>query len=217
MLNLATQLRKFLMVAVIVCVFHAGTLMASEAVAQAEQTPSLMKTGGLQMAYIYSFYMDKCGQSELGKTYRKAIFAKLESCPFTQEARQNFYKDAAEYTGRGLSEMFSFAATHSPEDVAQRIRTAFKDAHCDANDEQQSMKIMQDKLSEYKAGKIRLTDIVVHVKAGTDSKLGEPASCKELSNQIYPDSSSSSLGSSMDPPVLDGDESHSPASSNSSH
>jgi hypothetical protein len=195
MLNLGTRLRKCLTLAIIFCVFQPAVhVMADDIPAQTEQPP-LTKTGGLEMAYFYTFDVDKCGESELGRTYRKAIVAKLESCPFTQETKQQFYKDTGAYASSGLSEILSFVATHSSEEAAQHIRESFKDAHCEAADEQQSIRIMHDKLSEYKSGKIGLTDILISVKSGEHLKLGAPITCEQFSKEGYPDSSSAANGS----------------------
>jgi hypothetical protein len=135
----------------------------------------LNKTDGLEMAYMYSFGYDKCGEYILGERYREALFAKLESCPFTEEAKLQFYKDAASITNKALSGYTTFLFTHpltkfSPPEAV----------YCERSDTRQSVKLLQNKLSEYDAGKLALADTVVNTK-GT----GKPLNCVELSKSGY--------------------------------
>jgi hypothetical protein len=161
----------------------------------------LTRTDGVEFGYVYSFIYDKCGKRNLGQKYREALFAKLESCPFTEEAKRKFYKDIALAASDGISKMDAFFFNHTSAEIDQHMADLRRDAQCQHNDLQQGINFLEKKLSEYDAGKIKLEDVIVSVKSGKNLKLGEPVTCEELSKRIYPDGgdasgeSSSSLGS----------------------
>jgi hypothetical protein len=148
----------------------------------------LAKADELEMDYIYSFGYDKCGEHVLGQRLREALFAKLESCPFTAETKQKLYKDAALITNKALSGYLDFLFAHP----ATRFVPP-EDAQCNNPDKRQAVKLLQTKLSEYDAGKIKLADVIVHAVGPT---AGEPTTCVELSRSGYPDPSSVHEGTS---------------------
>jgi hypothetical protein len=125
------------------------------------------------MGYIYSFGFDKCGEYVLGERYREALFAKLESCPFTAEAKVRFYKDAALATNKALSGYVALLFTQPTTKFVPAT-----DAGCDRPDMQRSENVLKEKLSEFDAAKITLADVVVDLAS-------EPISCLKISKSGY--------------------------------
>ena len=54
------------------------------------------KTNGFNTMYGMSYGIDICGDSKFGQLYRNAIIAKVEACPFSEDAKKEFYIAAAQ-------------------------------------------------------------------------------------------------------------------------
>jgi len=131
------------------------------------ETPITHLTG-LYMAYGFSFDYDRCGDNAIGQKIRQALIAKMDICPFTQEARLELYKRLTLDMSQGLSNSYRpTSQTNTPP------RTK---AYCENPHHHAAVGLIQQKISEYDAGRITLPDILVHVK----SRFGEPVTCTEL-------------------------------------
>lgn len=53
--------------------------------------------GAYQAAFAFSFALDVCGDGPIGDTDRRAIIEKLDHCPFTDAARNEFRSWAADF------------------------------------------------------------------------------------------------------------------------
>jgi hypothetical protein len=143
--------------------------------------PLLTKTGGFDVAYMYSFMLDECGDYALGKKYREAIIAKVESCPFTGAAKADFYKGAALTTNEVLSGFTAFLFTHPQTKFVPR-----KDAHCENLNKPESQPLLR-RLKQYDAGKIKPTEVLVDFS-------GKPYTCEQASKEGFEVAPNSSNG-----------------------
>jgi hypothetical protein len=70
------------------------------------------RTDGFDYPYEYSFYYDYCGQPQLGKALRKALIEKVNSCPFSDIAKQHFIHAAADSEIKVQSEISKYLKIH---------------------------------------------------------------------------------------------------------
>lgn len=158
LMHMIPALRVLPLAAVFVLAMQSTDLAADEA---------LTKTDGLYMAFSYSFMQDECGHSVLGERFREALLAKLESCPFTDEAKLGFYKKMTLSISHDLSTIYDSILT-----VPSSRFTFPKHKYCEQLDDWDA-KILERKLAEYDSGKIKLPDVVVN-------SAGAPTDCMAL-------------------------------------
>jgi hypothetical protein len=82
-------------------------LVSSDATSQS--SPELLTDPTpFEIGYGMSFYRyDACGDPELGRIFRRALLAKLHSCPFTPQALRDFEQWQITTLEQGLSETLS--------------------------------------------------------------------------------------------------------------
>lgn len=130
----------------------------------------LTKTGALQETYAFTFYLyDECGDYTIGERMREALVAKLESCPFTEEAKLSFYKNIALSGSKAVSGVFSILYAHQFKFVPP------ENTHCDSPERQKQVQFLQERFAKYDAGQVALADVLVNFKDP-----GEPVSCTEI-------------------------------------
>src|ERR1043165_8721957 len=84
-------------------------LMLVSADAPSQSSPELLPDPTpFEIGYGMSFYRyDACGDPELGRIFRRALLAKLHSCPFTPQALRDFEQWQITTLEQGLSETLS--------------------------------------------------------------------------------------------------------------
>jgi len=154
------------------CMFLAAVLLLSMASKAAIATPiptsddSFEKTGGFDSGYLFSFAFDECGESSIGKVFREAIIAKVDSCPFPPKVKADFYRDAALLTNQALVGYAAIAFTTPHKPYVPR-----KDAHCE-NLKKPNIMTLRERIAQYDAGKLKLADVLVNDSGG-------PLGCEE--------------------------------------
>jgi hypothetical protein len=92
---------------VLASAFRIGTVVAASSW-QAAIGDVFDRTDYADIALIYSFTLDVCGDQDHGEMLRKAIAARVESCPFTTDAKQKFRERAAENEARARAQIRQF-------------------------------------------------------------------------------------------------------------
>jgi hypothetical protein len=86
----------------------AGLVLASSDAASQSSSELLTDPTPFEIGYGMSFYRyDACGDAELGRIFRRALLAKLHSCPFTPQALRDFEQWQITTLEQELSERLS--------------------------------------------------------------------------------------------------------------
>lgn len=86
----------------------AGLVLVSSDAASQSSSELLTDPTPFEIGYDMSFYdYDACGDAELGRIFRRALLAKLHSCPLTRQALREFEQWQITTLEQGLSETLS--------------------------------------------------------------------------------------------------------------
>ena len=160
---------------VLILTLPIGCAEVDDATANGETKSLLTKADGFEGFYLFSFAIfDKCGDYTLGKEMREATLAKVESCPFTPEAKEKFYKNTALNANEVLSSYIEYFKTHSELPDSQ-------EHYCVDEKSKQARIFLQDRYDQYKAGKIKLADVLATAEPhpGNEKKSGDPVTCTD--------------------------------------
>lgn len=112
---------------------------------------------GFLIGYSFSFNHDFCGNKEFGIKFRKILFDKVESCPFNEEIKKTFYKDAAQTTQEIMQQLMKYVEIHSALPA-----TSFNGVPCDEYKikiKDGKLENISKKMDKYLEGKIKLEEL----------------------------------------------------------
>ena len=117
---------------------------------------------GFMMGYDFSYNLDFCGERELGRKYRKVIFDKVDSCPFNEDVKKDFYKNAARVTEEMLR-----ATTYYVEKNSKLPNEGMGDFICkNRKDMEQMARDIEQKIDQYSEGKMKINDFLGSCREG---------------------------------------------------
>jgi hypothetical protein len=113
------------------------------------------RTDGFDIAYSYTFYLDVCGEKEFGESIRRAIFAKVTECPFSDLAKNHFVQLAKQNTSRYQNDLAQYILKHreNPKSLLNGKMS------CSNFLKGQNIEKQRDTLSQYTKGKISLEKV----------------------------------------------------------